>query len=64
MRGVKKIEYRTRPTKVRGKNYIYAAIGRYFAIDEARMMADYGIDGVTCDDLPRGVIIGTVEVYD
>ena len=64
MRGVKKIEYRTRPTKVRGKIYIYSSLGRYSAAEEAEMMAEYGIDDVACDDLPRGVILGTVELYD
>jgi len=28
------------------------------------MMADYGIDDTTCDELPRGVLVGTVELYD
>ena len=28
------------------------------------MMEDYGIIDVSCDDLPRGVLIGTVELYD
>jgi hypothetical protein len=27
-------------------------------------MAEYDIVDVTCDDLPRGVIIGTVELHD
>lgn len=49
MRG-RKIEYRTRPTKVRGKIYIYASLGRYSAAAEAAMMAEYGIDDVACDD--------------
>lgn len=64
MRGVKKIEYRTRPTKVRGTIYIYASLGRYSPAEEAEMMAGYGIDDVACDDLPRGVILGTVELHD
>ena len=64
MRGVKGIEYRTRPTKVRGKIYIYASLGRYSAAEEAKMMSEYGIEGVSCDDLPRGVIVGTVELHD
>jgi len=28
------------------------------------MMADYDISDVTCDQLPRGVLIGAVELYD
>ncbi|MEI8375688.1 MAG: hypothetical protein WCJ35_22935 [Planctomycetota bacterium] len=28
------------------------------------MLRMYGIDDVACDDLPRGVLIGTVELWD
>lgn len=63
LRGVKKIEYRSGPTKIRGRILIYASLGRYSAQDEAEMMADYGIKDVTCDDLPRGVLVGSVELY-
>jgi hypothetical protein len=64
MRGVKKIEFRSRPTNVRGRVFIYASLGRYSAKDESEMMADYGIKDVTCDELPRGVLIGSVELFD
>lgn len=63
MRGVKLIEYRTLPTKVRGRVRIYASLGRYSAAEEAKMMDYYGIDDVACDDLSRGVIVGTVELW-
>lgn len=43
---------------------IYASLGRYSAADEAEMMAEYGIADVTCDDLPRGVLVGTVDLHD
>jgi hypothetical protein len=59
LRGVKKIEYRPGPTRVRGRVLIYAGLGRYSAADEAEMMAQYGIRGVDCDDLPRGVLVGS-----
>jgi len=64
MRGKKKVEYRTRPTKIRGRVYIYAALGRYPAEEEKEMMAGYGIRDVSCDDLDRGVLVGTVEIWD
>ena len=64
MRASKLAEYRSRPTKVRGRIYIYASLGRYKPDDEAEMMDYYGIRDVACDDLPRGVLIGTVELYD
>lgn len=64
LRGVKKIEYRSGPTKIRGRILIYASLGRYSAKDEAEMMSDYGIQDVSCDDLPRGVLVGSVELFD
>ena len=64
MRGVKKIEYRSGLTKVRGRVYVYASQRRYSAADEAKWMCEYGIKDVSCDDLPRGVLIGTVELHD
>ncbi len=64
MRGVKKIEYRSRPTKIRERVYIYAALGRMSPEDEARWMKKYHIKDKDCDDLPRGVLIGTVELFD
>ena len=64
MRGVKKIEYRSRPTKIRERIYIYAAKGRFAPEREAEMMADYKIKDVACDKLPRGVLIGIVELFD
>jgi hypothetical protein len=40
MRGIKKIEYRSAPTRIRGRIYIYAAKGRYSAAKEAKMMKE------------------------
>ena len=39
MRGKKKIECRSRSTNARGRVRVYAALGRYSAADEERMMA-------------------------
>ncbi|MDY0001270.1 MAG: ASCH domain-containing protein [Polyangia bacterium] len=64
LRGVKKVEYRSAPTKIRGQIYIYASLGRYPAEDENELMGEYGITDVTCDDLPRGVLVGTVDLHD
>jgi len=63
MRGVKKIEYRSSPTQVRGRIHIYASLGRYTAAKESELMAGYGINDMACDDLPRGVLLGTVELF-
>src|SRR6185503_6920218 len=64
LRGVKKIEYRSGPTWIRGRGLIYASLGRSPADAEAEMMAGYGIRDVACDSLPRGVIVGSVELVD
>jgi hypothetical protein len=64
MRGVKPVEYRSGPTHVRGRVMIYASLGRYSRMEEAEMMAGYRIRDVACDDLPRGVIVGIVDLYD
>jgi hypothetical protein len=49
MRGTKRIEYRSRPTRVRGRVYIYASL---------KPASSRG------HDLPRGVIVGTVEIHN
>jgi hypothetical protein len=49
MRGTKRFENRPRPTKVRGRVYIYASLTPASSRGE---------------DLPRGVIIGTVEIHN
>lgn len=64
MRGVKIVECRGRPTATRGHIYIYAAHGRYDLLTERALMRTYGITDVDCDDLPRGVIVGTVDLYN
>jgi hypothetical protein len=54
MRGIKKEEYRSIPTNFRGRVYIYAS--NTLADEEP-------IDSKTKnEDLPRGVIIGSVEI--
>lgn len=64
MRGTKNVEYRNAPTKIRGRVYIYAALARYSAGEESQLMDEHQINDVRCDDLPRGVIVGTAELFD
>jgi adenine-specific DNA-methyltransferase len=61
LRGEKPIEYRSKPTKVRGRIYIYASLGRYDAAEERQMEDEVGFP---IDDLPRGLVVGTVEILD
>lgn len=56
MQGIKKEEYRSIPTNVRGRVYIYASN----TLDDAGGK----IKGIKNADLPRGVIIGSVEITD
>jgi hypothetical protein len=64
MRGHKTIEYRSQPTAIRERIYIYASLGRYPEDEEEDMLAEYGITDVASNDLPRGVLVGTVELFD
>jgi ASCH domain len=63
LRSVKTIEYRNSSTRVRGRVLIYASKGRYPVGRETALMRQYGIRDVTCDDLPRGVLVATVDLH-
>ena len=55
--GDKPIEYRSRRTHIRGRVYLYATK----APGPAHRYAE---EGYELDELPRGVLVGTVEVVD
>jgi hypothetical protein len=59
MSGKKKVEYRSRRTNIRERVYIYAGEGRYSKDDEEEFAREYKLD---MDSLPRGVLVGTVEI--
>lgn len=61
MLGTKTSEYRSRPTSIRERVYIDAACGRFDAETEAELALETGLD---LDALPRGVLVGTVEIVD
>jgi hypothetical protein len=61
MRGEKTMEYRQRPVQFRGRVYIYASLGRWSREEEADFAAEVGYP---IEELPRGVVIGTVEIVD
>ena len=44
LRGIKTIEVRSRLTRVRGRVYIYASLGRIGPEQEARVSRDSGLD--------------------
>lgn len=58
LRGQKTVEYRSQPTKTRGRVYVYASLT---AADGAECEADLGCP---VEDLARGVVVGTVEIVD
>lgn len=59
--GRQTIETRSQPTKIRGRVYVYASLGRYPRAAEMEWAQQYGLD---IDRLPRGVLVGTVEIFD
>jgi len=59
LKGHKTIEVRSKATHVRERVHIYAGHNRIEAEEEARIIREFGID---VDGLPRGVLVGTVEI--
>ena len=60
LRGAKTIEARSKRTNKNGERvHIYAALQRIEPDEEARIAAEFGIE---VDALPRGVLVGTVEI--
>lgn len=57
LRGKKKYEYRSRPTNIRGRVYLYASLGSGHESYWKKMKMQPG-------DLPTGVIVGSVEIVD
>ena len=54
-RGIKKVEYRTQPTRIRGQVYLYASL-------KSADLAFYGQYGFEPGSLKTGMLLGTVEV--
>lgn len=61
-RGIKKIEYRRDATSRRGRILIYAA--KLFAENLDHWVQKYGFQKVDLEKLPRGVVVGSVELYE
>jgi hypothetical protein len=61
MRGEKTIEVRSLRTNIRGRVHVYASLGDVHPESRARVVRQYGLD---VDALPRGVLLGTVEIVD
>jgi ASCH domain-containing protein len=61
LRGDKTIEARSRRTHVRGRIQIYASLGGVSPEHQARVLETYGVD---TSNLPRGLLVGSVEIVD
>jgi hypothetical protein len=59
--GHKTIEVRSQRTNIRESVYVYAGRDPIEAEEEARIASQFGID---VDALPRGILVGTVEIVD
>lgn len=57
LRGLKEAEYRSRPTNFRGRTFIYAT--KYLDGNFETLQRRHSLP----DDLPRGVIVGSVEIF-
>jgi hypothetical protein len=57
LRGTKKIEYRSRATKIRGKFLIYASL-------TPGPLKEFDKLGLQPGNLPTGVLVGTAELVD
>ena len=55
LRGVKVREYRSVPTNIRERVFLYAS-------QKPAYWFDYDLLGFELDELPRGVVVGTVEI--
>jgi hypothetical protein len=58
LRGIKRIEYRSRPTNIRGRVLIYAAL------QPASDLTRFAKLKVEPGELPTGLVVGSVEVTD
>jgi hypothetical protein len=61
LRGVKTIEVRSQPTQIRGKIYLYASQRGSTLPAASAAAARQGLD---VESLPKGLLIGTVEILD
>jgi predicted RNA-binding protein with PUA-like domain len=59
MRGDKTIEVRSIRTNIRDRVHVYASLGGVDVDERVRVTREYGLD---IDSLPRGVLVGTVEI--
>ncbi len=57
LRGIKKYEYRSRATKIRGRVYLYASL-------KVREDGNWRRLRMGPDDVPKGFIVGSVEIVD
>lgn len=60
--GVKKYEFRSKPTNVRERVFIYAGLQWHGYMQDPKTISQLEKHGVT--DMPRGLLVGSVEIVD
>ena len=58
LRGIKRREYRSRPTNIRGRVYVYASM------KPAEWPREWRMVGKHPGELPTGVVVGSVDIVD
>ena len=61
LRGIKTLEVRTLPTSIRGPIYLYTS---KVLADTPAAQAAAALHGLDVSALPRGVLVGTIEIVD
>ena len=63
LRGSKDVEYRSQPTNIRGRVYIYASLTKTdLAPDEQEEIEEKL--GIAISVLPTGLVVGTIDIAD
>jgi SNF2 family DNA or RNA helicase len=62
IQGHKQIEYRSQPTKIRGRVYIYASLGDVELDEDEQLEIEEMLD-CPIAELQRGMVVGTVEIF-
>jgi hypothetical protein len=64
LRGCKTLEVRSQRTTIIGRVYVYASSNKRSGEEEAAILQQYGIADLAPTRLLRGMLLGTIELYD
>lgn len=60
--GEKRYEFRSKPTSVRGRVFIYSGLQWHGMLTDPKIVSTLAKHGVI--DMPRGLIVGSMEIVD